>query len=209
MEWDVKAKTRMALAGVPRILPEIRQLIEAARQHVAVAANPGMVNLYWNIGIIITRDIQKDEKRAGYGDQLIEELGKRLTSEYGQGFSARNLCIRDVASLIALFRPRLASWGTRPFLRCQRIWDGHETMRFSIRTEYRGRCRRQIRLRGADANPGNGGWFAAVGQKDGALRHECMVPLLPPVMRDVVDEVDLLILAFGSGLRDPEMETPR
>ena len=91
MEWDVKAKTRMALAGVPRILPEIRQLIEAARQHVAVAANLGMVNLYWNIGIIITRDIQKDEKRAGYGDQLIEELGKRLTSEYGQGFSARNL----------------------------------------------------------------------------------------------------------------------
>ena len=87
----MRVKTRMALAGVPRILPEIRQLIEAARQHVAVAANLGMVNLYWNIGIIITRDIQKDEKRAGYGDQLIEELGKRLTSEYGQGFSARNL----------------------------------------------------------------------------------------------------------------------
>jgi len=50
-----------------------------------------MVNLYWNIGRVITQDIQKNKKRAGYGDQMIEELGRRLTMEYGQGFSMRNL----------------------------------------------------------------------------------------------------------------------
>ncbi len=75
----------------PIILPEIRSLIEMSRQHVAVTANLALVNLYWNIGQVITRDIQKNEKRARYGEQLIEELGGVLSRDYGQGFSARNL----------------------------------------------------------------------------------------------------------------------
>jgi predicted nuclease of restriction endonuclease-like (RecB) superfamily len=87
----VKSKRAVVVAGAPRILPEIRHMIEAARQHVAAAANLTMVNLYWNIGRVITQDIQKNEKRAGYGDQMIEELGRRLTAGYGQGFSTRNL----------------------------------------------------------------------------------------------------------------------
>jgi hypothetical protein len=45
-----------------------------------------MVNLYWNIGRIITEDIQRNSERAEYGDQLIEELGRRLTVDYGRGF---------------------------------------------------------------------------------------------------------------------------
>jgi predicted nuclease of restriction endonuclease-like (RecB) superfamily len=75
----------------PTILPEIRSLIEMSRHHVAVTANLSLVNLYWNIGRIITQDIQKNEKRAGYGEQLVEEVGCVLTQEYGQGFSPRNL----------------------------------------------------------------------------------------------------------------------
>jgi predicted nuclease of restriction endonuclease-like (RecB) superfamily len=76
---------------LPTILPEIRSLIEMSRHHVAVTANLALVNLYWNIGQVITRDIQKNEKRAGYGEQLVEEVGRVLTQEYGQGFSPRNL----------------------------------------------------------------------------------------------------------------------
>jgi predicted nuclease of restriction endonuclease-like (RecB) superfamily len=76
---------------LPTILPEIRSLIEMSRHHVAVTANLAMVNLYWNIGRVITNDIQKNEKRARYGEQLIEELGGVLSRDYGQGFSARNL----------------------------------------------------------------------------------------------------------------------
>jgi len=49
------------------------------------------VNLYWNIGRIITQDIQKNEKRAGYGEQLIEELAKELGKEYESGYSTKNL----------------------------------------------------------------------------------------------------------------------
>jgi hypothetical protein len=86
----VKKQTKVIAAG-PRVLSEIRQLIDSARDHVAVAANLSMVNLYWNIGRIITEDIQKNPERASYGDQLIEELGRQLTIDYGRGFSARNL----------------------------------------------------------------------------------------------------------------------
>jgi len=81
----------MPIAAGLKILPEIRHMIEAARQHVAVAANLSMVNLYWNVGRVITQDIQKNETRAGYGEQMIEALGRRLTIDYGQGFSSRNL----------------------------------------------------------------------------------------------------------------------
>jgi predicted nuclease of restriction endonuclease-like (RecB) superfamily len=77
--------------GLPNILSEIRSMIEQSRHHVTVTANLAMVNLYWDIGRMVTQDIQKNEKRAGYGEQLIEELGRVLSRDYGQGFSARNL----------------------------------------------------------------------------------------------------------------------
>lgn len=73
------------------LLPEIRTLIESSRRQVAAMANLALVNLYWSIGRIIAEDIQKNRNRAEYGGQLIEKLGVQLTSEYGRGFSARNL----------------------------------------------------------------------------------------------------------------------
>jgi len=87
----VKKRTTASISRGPRVLSEIRLLIDSARGHVAVAANLSMVNLYWNIGRIITEDIQKNPERASYGDQLVEDLGKQLTTDYGRGFSARNL----------------------------------------------------------------------------------------------------------------------
>ena len=76
---------------LPTILPEIRSLIEISRHHVAVTANLALVNLYWNIGRIITQDIQKNKKRAGYGEQLLDSLAKSLIQEYGRGYSISNL----------------------------------------------------------------------------------------------------------------------
>jgi predicted nuclease of restriction endonuclease-like (RecB) superfamily len=75
----------------PAILPEIRSLIEMSRHHVAVTANLSLVNLYWNIGRVITQDILKNEKRAEYGTQLLEMLASELTKGYGQGYSKINL----------------------------------------------------------------------------------------------------------------------
>lgn len=88
MGKQVRSVSRKAF---PAILPEIRSLIETSRNHVAVTANLALVNLYWNIGRIITQDILKNEKRAEYGTQLLEMLASGLTKEYGQGYSKINL----------------------------------------------------------------------------------------------------------------------
>jgi len=86
-----KQVTSVSRKAFPTILPEIRSLIETSRNHVAVTANLALVNLYWNIGRIITQDILKNEKRAEYGTQLLEMLASELTKEYGQGYSKINL----------------------------------------------------------------------------------------------------------------------
>ena len=88
MGKQVRSISRKAF---PTILPEIRSLIEMSRHDVAVTANLALVNLYWNIGRIVAQDIQKNEKRAGYGERLIEELARELGKEYGSGYSAKNL----------------------------------------------------------------------------------------------------------------------
>ena len=49
-----------------------------------------MLNLYWNIGKIIM-DIQKGDKRASYGDAILDKVFKKITDEFGKGFSSRNL----------------------------------------------------------------------------------------------------------------------
>ncbi|MBW1705704.1 MAG: DUF1016 family protein [Deltaproteobacteria bacterium] len=90
----------------PKVLPEICSLIETSRRHVATTANLVLVNLYWNIGRVITQDIQKNEKRAGYGKQLLERLAEALAKEYGQGFSLRNL--RDMRRFYEYFTIRQA-----------------------------------------------------------------------------------------------------
>ncbi|MCF7764667.1 MAG: DUF1016 N-terminal domain-containing protein [Verrucomicrobia bacterium] len=43
------------------------------------------------MGRVITQDIQQNEKRAGYGQRLIELLSARLVESYGRGFTTKNL----------------------------------------------------------------------------------------------------------------------
>jgi predicted nuclease of restriction endonuclease-like (RecB) superfamily len=76
---------------LPSILPEIRSMIEWSRHHVAVTADLTLVNLYWNIGRIVTQDIQRNAKRAGYGEQLLVFLADALIRDYGKGYSRANL----------------------------------------------------------------------------------------------------------------------
>ena len=51
---------------------------------------------------VITQDIQNNEKRAGYGKQLLERLAEILTREYGKGFSVSNL--NDMRRFFELFQ---------------------------------------------------------------------------------------------------------
>src|SRR5271157_1903839 len=73
-----------------RLLADLRALIEAAREQTARAVNSALVGLYWHIGKRIRQDVLQ-QKRAGYGEQIVSALATQLTSEYGQGFSRRSL----------------------------------------------------------------------------------------------------------------------
>lgn len=73
------------------IYSEIRKTLLEARAHVYHAANSAMVQAYWQIGRIIVEHEQGGEEKAAYGLGLIEGLAKRLTKEFGKGFSVTNL----------------------------------------------------------------------------------------------------------------------
>ena len=49
-----------------------------------------MVCAYWEIGRSIVEE-QGYEERARYGDQLIQGLSERLTTDFGKGFDVSNL----------------------------------------------------------------------------------------------------------------------
>lgn len=70
---------------------QIAELIQSARKQVATQVNTALLVTYWNVGRIIVEDEQKSEFRAEYGKKVIKELAKRLTQEFGKGFSRANL----------------------------------------------------------------------------------------------------------------------
>ena len=69
----------------------IVSLVQAARQNVVHAVNQTMVYTYFEIGRMIVEDEQQGKERAEYGKQVLQELSKRLTVEFGKGFSVQNL----------------------------------------------------------------------------------------------------------------------
>jgi len=69
----------------------IRAILEKARSTAYHAVNFAMVQAYWEIGRIIVEEEQKGAERAEYGKALIKELSRRLTRDYGKGFTERNL----------------------------------------------------------------------------------------------------------------------
>ena len=73
------------------VFDNIKQLMDQARNRVSREVNTILVQTYWEIGRIIVEDEQGDLERAEYGKKLIADLSKRLTKEYGKGFSRANL----------------------------------------------------------------------------------------------------------------------
>jgi predicted nuclease of restriction endonuclease-like (RecB) superfamily len=69
----------------------IRQLLISARQTAVCNVNTLQVLTNFEIGHLIVEHEQKGAQRAEYGEQILKELSKRLNSEFGRGFSWRNL----------------------------------------------------------------------------------------------------------------------
>ena len=70
---------------------KISELLISARQKVVQTVNQTMVLTYFEIGKMIVTEEQQGKERADYGKQIIKSLSKRLTSQFGKGFSQRNL----------------------------------------------------------------------------------------------------------------------
>lgn len=69
----------------------IREILESARAGVARSVNTAQVMANWLIGREIVEEEQRGKRRAGYGQQLLQDLSSRLTAELGKGFSVDNL----------------------------------------------------------------------------------------------------------------------
>ena len=74
-----------------RLFINVSDLLKAAQRAVLQTVNTTMVATYFEIGRMIVEEEQKGNKRAKYGDQLISDLSKKLTSEFGKGFSLTNI----------------------------------------------------------------------------------------------------------------------
>ncbi|HEX5269316.1 MAG TPA: PDDEXK nuclease domain-containing protein [Gemmataceae bacterium] len=69
----------------------IKAILTEARNRAYQAINTAMVAAYWEIGRAIVEQEQRGEQRADYGQQLIVNLSRRLTAEFGKGFDRTNL----------------------------------------------------------------------------------------------------------------------
>ena len=80
---------KLAISDSPQykqLLQDVLQLIQYGRQRVATEVNSTIVLLYWSIGKLINDEILAD-KRAEYGDQVINNVSTELTLQFGKGYS--------------------------------------------------------------------------------------------------------------------------
>ncbi|MEX0793726.1 MAG: PDDEXK nuclease domain-containing protein [Pirellulaceae bacterium] len=79
------------LPNYPALLGELTQLLESSRRAAARAVNAAMTATYWEIGRRIVEVEQAGADRAEYGQGLVKRLAEDLSSQFGRGFSERNL----------------------------------------------------------------------------------------------------------------------
>lgn len=70
---------------------DIKRIVAEARQKAYSAINSAMVEAYWLMGKRIVEEQQQGKERADYGTELLKELSKALTAEFGKGFSVQSL----------------------------------------------------------------------------------------------------------------------
>ena len=74
-----------------RFYDEIVELLKMARSGVKQLIDSTMAHTYFDIGRRIVEEEQNGKERAEYGKEIIKNLSKRLTKEFGKGFSTTNL----------------------------------------------------------------------------------------------------------------------
>lgn len=85
-----KGKKVLKTEPARKLFADIIILIEESRKHVATVVNSEITLLYWKVGRVIRENVLQN-KRAGYGEQIILSLSQRLTQKYGRGWSKEQL----------------------------------------------------------------------------------------------------------------------
>lgn len=117
------------------VLGKVIGLLNKARTEIVSNVNKTMVYTYFEIGRIIVEEEQKGKGRAGYGQQLIEELSEKLSKEFGKGFSSTN--IKQMRSFYSIYSKGQTasdefklSWSH--YLKLMRIDDDNERKFYEI-----------------------------------------------------------------------------
>ena len=73
-----------------KLFTDIKNLVVSARQRAFKAVDSERVILYWQIGNRINEEILQNQ-RAEFGKQVVKNLSKKMTLEFGSGFNQINL----------------------------------------------------------------------------------------------------------------------
>lgn len=88
-------REKSTLKSVPSeyggLIGGIAELLEASRRNAARTVNALMTATYWEIGRRIVEFEQGGEKRAEYGEALLQRLAQDLSAKFGRGFSYPNV----------------------------------------------------------------------------------------------------------------------
>ncbi len=89
-------KKQTEISPGPTLFADIARLITESKASVAQTVNSALTMLYWKIGSRINQDVLQ-HKRADYGTQVILNLSQKLTTNYGKGWSEKQLrhCLRS------------------------------------------------------------------------------------------------------------------
>lgn len=103
---DISTKlTQTAKMIKTDLLQEIRALIVNARSLASRNINTLQVLTNFEIGRKIVEEEQRGTQRAEYGKQILKELAEKLCSEFGTGFSERNL--RNMRKFYLVYKDRM------------------------------------------------------------------------------------------------------
>lgn len=72
-------------------IEQIRQILRRAQQNAVRSVNSIMVQTYFELGKRIVEEEQNGRAEAAYGQYLLQNLSDELRSEFGKGYSKRNL----------------------------------------------------------------------------------------------------------------------
>jgi predicted nuclease of restriction endonuclease-like (RecB) superfamily len=74
-----------------KLFSDIKQLVDQSKQFIVQNINTTLVITNYHVGMLIVEDEQRGNERAKYAEKTLSNLSKKLTKEFGKGYSKRNL----------------------------------------------------------------------------------------------------------------------